>query len=152
MLFRSKDFISLIKSEELVLAGVTRQIFSKAESYNVLVKEANPDKVTAKSVSFDFIKIDKEVFKKLESVVPIISRVEKDNIFDQHPIFFASTLEDHGVLDDEANFALLLEKANIDIKIDPTISLVTHYPLPMVSRFGQHIRTDFVERGFKDFE
>jgi hypothetical protein len=149
--WRAEDFIKVAKSEHLVTAAVTASPFmSDSINYNVSIKDINASPLLANSVKFDFINIDKTVFTTLQDTVTTVSLQDQDGTFVQTPIYFADTLGDYGMKDEEYAFAEYLEKAKIDIVIDPSIILLTHILSPQASELGKSITQQLVSKGYEE--
>lgn len=149
--WRAEDFIKTVTSEHPVVAAVTSSPISAAGiHFNVSLKSMDTMPVLANSVKFDFINIDKSVFTSLQNIVKTISLPDKDGTFVQTPVYFADQLDDYGIKDEEYAFAEYLEKAGIDIVIDPSIILFTHILSPHASALGEAITRQLAADGFKE--
>jgi hypothetical protein len=147
-----KDLFKLINSEYMVHAVPTVSAFNgPTSSFNVIVKDASEKELTATSIKFDFISIDKKVFTLIEDIVPSISLEDKEGTLSQIPVYFATTLDDYAITDEEDNFAKYLEKAGIDIHLDSETTLFSHYVTPHISQFGASVRSQFIREGFEQF-
>ena len=149
--WQPEDFIKVVKSEYLVTAAVTASpMMSESINYNVSLKDISAMPLLANSVKFDFINIDKTVFTTLQDVVTTVSLQDHDGTFVQTPIYFADTLGDYGLKDEEYAFAEYLEKAKIDIVIDASVILLTHVLSPHVSELGKTITQQIVAQGYQE--
>jgi hypothetical protein len=149
--WRAEDFIKVAKSEHLVTAAVTSSpLMSDSTHFNVNLKDIRSVPVLANSVKFDFINIDKSVFTSLQEIVKTVSLPDKDGTYVQAPIYFADLMDDYGLKDEEYAFAEYLEKAKIDIVIDPSVILVSHILSPQVHLLGEAITKQLVAEGFAE--
>jgi hypothetical protein len=147
----AEDFVKVAKSDHLITAAVTASpMMSDSINYNVNLKDIKAMPLLANSVKFDFINIDKAVFTALQDIVTNVSLQDRDGTFVQTPIYFADTLGDYGLKDEEYSFAEYLEKAKIDIVIDASVILFTHILSPHVSEFGKTITQQLVSEGFQE--
>lgn len=148
--WKYSDLIRIVNSEHLVCAAVNRLPFVPHEAYNVLLNEPKEDsELTAEVVGFDMIKLEKEVFNMTKDFAKIISKPNTENVIEQIPIYFYNSADDFGLYDEEYNFCQMLKKAEIPIVIDHSTLMLSHFPHPTVSKFGNVIRKDFIEKGFK---
>ena len=146
------DLISLIKSEHLVEGAASRNYYAEKAHYKVIVNEPKPDQdVTAKFLELDFVKIEKEVFHRIKEFVIHINFTDKD-IIEQIPAYWYNSTDESGIKNEDVNFCLALEKAEIPIVVNVDLAIWEHLWSPQKSFFGAEIKRDFVDKGFKSIE
>lgn len=148
----AQDLISLIKSEHLVEGAVCRNYYSKDAHYRTVLNEPKLDQdVTAKFLELDFVKVEKEVFHRIKDFVIHINFTNKD-IIEQVPAYWYNSTDESGIKNEDVNFCLALEKAEIPIVINVEIAIWEHLWTPQKSFIGAEIKRDFVNKGFKEVE
>lgn len=151
--WKYSDLVRIVNTEHLVCAAVNRIPFIPNEAYSVVLHQPKEDsELTAEMVGFDMIKLEKEVFARVDDFAKIISKENAEGVIEQHRVYFYGSIDDVGIYDEEYNFCQMLKKAEIPIHIDHSTTLLSYFPHPTASKFGNVLRKDFVDKGFKNFE
>ncbi len=146
------DLISLIKSEHLVEGAVGRNYYAEKANYKVILNEPKPNQdVTAKFLELDFVKIEKEVFHRIKDFVTHINFTYED-IIEQLPAYWYNSTDESGIKNEDVNFCLALEKAEIPIVINVEFAIWEHLWSPRKSFLGADLKRDFVNKGFNEVE
>lgn len=145
------DLINLIKNDSLVEVVATRNFYSPDHNFKVLLNPITDDseQITAKFTDFDFCKIEKEVFDRIKDFILTVSFTDKENTIEQVPMYWYSTASDSGPVNQDFNFCLCLDKAEIPIIINMDVGVWEHVWAPYKSHLGQEFKKDFIKKGFK---
>lgn len=148
----ASDLVSIVNNDSLIEGSVAKDFYSPNHVFKVVlngIKEDNP--ISAKLLDLDFLKIEKEVFSRIDNFIIKINKVKED-VIEQIPMYFYSTADASGQISQDVNFCLAVEKAEIPIEINPKVSFWEHVTVPHKTDLGSYIRQAEVSKAFEDLE
>lgn len=144
--------ISIVKNSSLIEGVPTKDFYSPDKVFKAVINEIKEEtEISAKIIDLDFIKIEKEVFSRIDSFIIKVNKV-KDDVIEQIPMWFYSTANESGQVSQDTNFCLAVEKAEIPIEINSNTAFWEHMTVPYKSDFGAELRRFAVDKAFRDLE
>lgn len=147
-----ETLISIINNSSLIEGVPTKEFYSPQQNFKILLNTIKDDQeLSAKLITLDFIKIEKEVFSRIDNFVIKINKIKED-VIEQIPMYFYATADESGQVSQDVNFCLAVEKAEIPIEINPNTAFWEHMVVPHKTDFGAAVRQQVLSEAFTSLE
>jgi len=147
-----ETLISIINNSSLIEGVPTKDFYSPQKPFKIALNTIKDDQeISAKLITLDFIKIEKEVFSRIEDFVVKVNKIKED-VIEQIPMYFYATADESGQVSQDLNFCLAVEKAEIPIEINANTAFWEHMVIPYKIDFGAELRQYAVSKGYESLE
>lgn len=147
-----ETLISIINNSSLIEGVPTKEFYSPQQNFKIVLNTIkNDQELSAKLITLDFIKIEKEVFSRIDNFVIKINKIKED-VIEQVPMYFYATADESGQVSQDINFCLAVEKAEIPIEINPNTAFWEHMVVPHKTDFGAAVRQQVLSEAFTSLE